>query len=56
MKRDIECEKEEILRRIEETIDPKLRKMLASIADTQEPRLETKVIVSTEGTTNASAK
>jgi hypothetical protein len=56
MNRDIEQEKKELLRKIDETIDPKLREILDRVANVQETRTVNKIVMSTEGTTNASTK
>ena len=55
MKRDLEYEKMELLKKIDIAIDPEVRKILDSIT-LNEPNPTITVVMSTEGTTNASTK
>ncbi|MBC2717773.1 MAG: hypothetical protein HF978_20920 [Desulfobacteraceae bacterium] len=55
MNRDLENEKKELLKKIDISIDPQVRKMLDSI-NINEPYPTIIVAMSTEGTTNASTK
>lgn len=56
MTRDLEKEREEILCVIDKAIDSELRKTLEMITNIQMPRTKVKLIMSTEGTTDATKK
>ncbi|WDN87825.1 hypothetical protein BuS5_00793 [Desulfosarcina sp. BuS5] len=55
MDRDLENEKKDLLKKIDISIDPKARKILDSI-NINKPYPIITVVMSTEGTTNASTK
>ena len=56
MERDLEREKKDLLQEIDQNIDPNLRNLLATINRMHEQQTKIKVVLSTEGTSDASTK